>query len=190
MAKPSTREWTMIGFLAVVAVVGYYYGRPDAGGEVGGADAAKFGTLGEPPVVLLARLELNQESYDQKARNLFKYYVPPPPQRKAPPPRKIVAPPSTMSKPVVRKPPPPSQPGPPRAAQPPRMSFQYIGLLGPKELPVAVFEQNGQIMVHRIDEVIQDEFILKEFKHEAVVMGYTDERFKDQTTELQQKKGR
>jgi hypothetical protein len=92
----------------------------------------------------------------------------------------------------VRKPPPTrqQQPAQPAAPEPPKIKFEFIGVLGPKDAKIAVFEQPGeqQILLARMGEVVEKKFRLLAFKYEAVVMGYTDKRFKDKTTELSQRR--
>jgi len=40
-------------------------------------------------------------------------------------------------------------------------------------------------MLARVGDVVEAKFKLLEFKYEKVVLGYTDERFKDSKTELE-----
>jgi hypothetical protein len=73
--------------------------------------------------------------------------------------------------------------------KPPAINFTYLGYLGPKNGKIAVFEDGNQVMLARAGDVVKDQFRVVEFGFEAVVMGYVDERFKDQTSELRQKAG-
>ena len=76
---------------------------------------------------------------------------------------------------------------PPAEPQAPKPSFRYLAYLGPKEAKIAVFESDEAEppKLARIGDVIEKEFKLVEFKYDSVVMGYTDERWKGQTVELQ-----
>jgi len=47
-----------------------------------------------------------------------------------------------------------------------------------------VFEQGQELQLARVGEIVQKDFRLVDFKYEGVVIGYVDERFRDQTTEL------
>jgi hypothetical protein len=187
MRKLSTREYVLIVLLGVVAIVLFYYNR---GGGLGvGTGNAQIGDdmkLGEPPRVRLDRLARTLDSYDPEGRDLFAYYTPPPPKqevvrRPAPPP--VERPPQQQR--VARPTPPPRQTGP----TPPAINFTYLGYLGPKDNKIAVFEDGQDVMLARAGDVVKDQFRVVEFGYEAIVMGYVDERFKDQTSELRQKAG-
>jgi len=180
----SGREIGLLVGLGIVGAIGYWYSQSGAPEAPPSTAAAKMAELGEPPVVHLERLQAAGEGYDRGARNLFAYYVPPPPPPpKRPAPVEVKAPPP-MAQPAVQTA--PQAPPAPRAPQPPRVPFQYIGYLGPKDARLAVFEQNGSIVLARIGEIVQEQFVVREFKFESVVIGYTDERFAEQTTELRQ----
>jgi len=187
MRKLSTREYVMVALLGVVAVFLFYYNR-DA--RLGGAGSDSLAgedlKFGDAPWVRLDRLAGSSEGYDADGRDLFEYYTPPPPKAKPvvrqPPPK------------VERKPPPrpverPTRERAPTGPTPPAISFTYLGYLGPKDGKIAVFEDGKQVMLARTGDVVKDQFRVVEFGFETVVMGYVDERFKDQTSELQQKAG-
>lgn len=188
--KMSGREYFLLAVLVTALGVAYYSLRGPGAGSASGDDVTDVGDLGEPPVVHMARLTASVADYDPHGRDLFKYYTPPPPPRQAPAQRKAAAPPPKQ---VVKTPPPrvttPEIRGP-AVPQPPRIPFQYIGHLGPKDERIAVFERGDDILVARAGEVVEGQFRVLEFKYEAVVMGYTDERFSDKTTELKQTKRR
>ena len=79
----------------------------------------------------------------------------------------------------------------PRAPTPPKITFKYLGLLGPKNDKIAVFETGSEEedpVLIRVGEVIEKKFRLLGFQYEAVLIGYVDERFKDQNTELEMEK--
>jgi hypothetical protein len=185
--KLSKREGFLVAVLIVAGGLALFYG---SGGRIfsPSEEPAELALLGEPPLIQIDRLARGAESFDPKARNLFQYSAPPRPAAPPPPP----TPPPKREPPRVRKPPPSRQQQQAQTAelQPPKIKFEFIGVLGPKDAKIAVFEQPGEeeILLARAGEVVERKFRLLEFKYEAVVMGYTDERFKDKTTELIQKR--
>ena len=187
MRKLNTREYVLIVLLGVVAVFLFYYNR-DAG--LGGRQSDDLAgedlDFGDPPWVRLDRLVAQLDGYDAGGRDLFKYYTPPPPKREQvkPPPRRepVERPPRPA---VQRERPRPVDTGP----KPPAINFSYLGYLGPKDKKIAVFEDGDQVTLARAGDVVKDHFRVVEFGFEAVVMGYVDERFKDQTSEIRQKAG-
>jgi len=187
MRKLTSREIVLLLAVVGLAILGWVYGR---GGGLGGVGvtATELAELeyGEPPVVQLTRLELTAVDYDAKARNLFSYYTPPPPPRPKPVPRAQTKPPprdTAQQRPVQRPPTPPKA-----EPKPPRPSFRYIGFLGPKDNKIAVLEQGEEILLAGIGEVIQERYTVVDFKYEMLVIGYTSERWADQTTELPMKR--
>jgi len=187
MRKLTTREYVMTGLLGLVAVFLFYLSRDSSSlGGPGGAGADDEFELGLAPVVRLERLAGRIESYDSTGRNLFKYYTPPPPVVKRAP--------------VVHEPKPPPKPPQQRAQmtrqrpvdttpQPPPINLTYLGYLGPKNDKIAVFEDGQDLLLGRAGEIVREQFRVVDFGYETIVMGYVDERFKDQTKELQQKAG-
>jgi hypothetical protein len=186
MRKLSTREYVLVVLLGVVAIFLFYYNR-DAG--LGGRQSDELAgedlDFGDAPWVRLDRLAGQLEGFDAQGRDLFKYYTPPPPKQaaKAPPPRAPVERPQRPA--VQREAPKPVNTGP----KPPAINFSYLGYLGPKDQKIAVFEDGNQVTLARAGDVVKDHFRVVEFGFEAVVMGYVDERFKDQTSEIRQKAG-
>jgi hypothetical protein len=180
--KLSGREYFLLGVLIVAA--GFVLFWRDGGplferSEDGKARAA---ALGDAPLVHWDRLVAEPEAYDPGGRNLFQYYTPPPPRTA----------PQRIERPVARKAPPP-RPQPRRVTtptttgqtvRPPTVSFKYLGFLGPKDDKIAVFEKGQELELVRVGEIVQKDFRLVDFKYEGVVIGYVDERFADQTTEL------
>ena len=79
------------------------------------------------------------------------------------------------------------RPTTPRAPKP---TFEYIGNLGPKNERFAVFTEGQEVLIANIGEEIKTGFVLKDIGFESVTIGYTDERYKDKTTELQLPKNR
>jgi len=186
MRKLNPREYVLVVLLGVVAVFLFYYNR-DArlGGGESDSLAGEDLNFGDPPWVRLDLLAGQSEGYDSEGRDLFKYYTPP---RPAPPPVVRKPPPEVKRTPtpVVRQAP---QERVDRGPKPPAINFIYLGYLGPKNGKIAVFEDGEQVMLARAGEVVKDHFRVVEFGFEAIVMGYVDERFKDQTSELPQKAG-
>jgi len=188
--KLTRREWSMLGLVALLGVAALYLRDPEFHLGRTPEKAEDALDLGPPPVVNLAKLERTGEGYDGSARNLFEYYTPPPPKRPQP------APP----KPVAQRPTPPPPPRPAQRAgaqdrtpprpQPPRISFDYLGFLGPKTNRIAVFEDGDEVFIARAGDVVREQFRVVEFQYEKLIMGYTDERFQSETTELEQKKSR
>ncbi|MCP3979538.1 MAG: hypothetical protein GY716_09440 [bacterium] len=183
--QPSNREYMLIGALVLIAV-GYLYYNSDSIGGAGEGDSelAQLAT-GQAPVVNMASLMREPEGYDAAGRSLFKYYTPPPPPRPKPPP------PPPQKRIERPKPPPPkprdTTPKAPPKPRPPAIDFTYLGLLGHKDSKIAVFEgKDGEIEQARMGDTLWNEFRVVDFKYEAIVMGYTDDRFADQTTELMQ----
>jgi len=189
MRKLNTREFVLLGFLGTIAVVMLYINRDTAlGGNRANDDGLENLDFDPAPVVRLDRLASLETNYDPDGRNLFQYYTPPPPvrERKIPPP--VVRPEPVKSKPPPR--PPVKRPDPvPTGPTPPAITFSYLGFLGPQHQKIAVFEDGKELVVARAGDVVKNQFRVIEFGYETVVMGYTDDRFSDKTTELKQKPG-
>lgn len=188
MRKLNTREYVMLGLLGSVALVMLYINRDTRLGGGGSRDDGLEDLSFDPaPIVRLDRLEASETAYDPEGRNLFQYYTPPPPRR----PRATAPPRATP--PPVRPTPPPRVVRPPTpvntGSNPPAITFTYLGFLGPKNSKIAVFEDGGDLVVARAGDVVKNQFRVLDFGYETVLMGYTDERFRDKTTELRQKPG-
>ena len=180
--KLSGREYFLLGVLFVAAAFVLFWRDGGPLFERDAEGAARTAALGDAPHVNWDRLTAESEAYDPGGRNLFQYYTPPPPRvarearpepvRKPPPVRAKAVPRVTEQKPTrpVRR--------------PPSVSFKYLGFLGPKDDKIAVFEKGQDLELVRLGEIVQEEFRLVDFKYEGVVIGYVDERFADQTTEL------
>jgi hypothetical protein len=86
---------------------------------------------------------------------------------------------------AANRPPPP----PPRPVekQPPRIPFQYIGYLGPKDDRIAVFQEGEDLLLAKRGEALQDLFTVVDIRYESVVMGFTDPEFESRTRELPMK---
>ena len=181
--KLSGREFVLLGVLVAAASIVIFWGDRGPLFERSEQAAAKAAKLGDAPQVHWDRLVADPEGYDPGGRNLFQYYTPPPKPRAAP---------QRIDRPVARKAPVQRKAPPPRVAQqptrnvarPPTVAFKYLGFLGPKDDKIAVFENGQELQLARVGEIVQEEFRLVGFKYEGVVIGYVDERFADQKTEL------
>lgn len=189
MARSMTRrEKTLLIVLAIAGFGFLYYDREQVGANVRNArDDADMTIVGQYPEVLMSMLEPVIADYDPNGRNLFNYYTPPPPKRKVgnstrtqPIDTKPVVPVIVPDRPVVK---PVAKNQKPIA---PNMGFDYLGYLGPKDNKIAVFAEGEELLLARIGDVVQQQFRLVDFGYETVLMGYTDETFKDQTKELAQ----
>ena len=203
MRKVSRREMILLGGLALVGV-GYlwYASRQGAAGPGGRpAGAAVAGPAGEAPFVRLDLLSRPAEPYNPNGRDLFKYTDRPPTSEEI---AKLRAEAAAAKKAqemaeklakeqaerdriaaeerarIMASMPPPPPPKP----QPPPITFRYIGMLGPKENHLAVFEEGKDIFVARKGDVVKGQFKLIDFKYESVVLGYTRADFADQRQEL------
>ena len=187
MRKLTSREIFLLVAVVGLVILGWIYGR---GGGLGGVGvkAKELAALnyGEPPVVQLAHLDQTAVNYDSKARNLFSYFTPPRAAKPTTPPSANTKPPPRQASPPVLQRPPVRLPV--QEPKPPRPSFRYIGFLGPKDNKIAVLEHGEEVLLAAIGEVIQEQYKVVDFKYEALVIGYTAERWADATTELKMKR--
>ena len=185
MKKLQTRESVLLVVLAVTAAVVGYMNFGQGGFGSSGSDSAEDDLkIGEAPEVRLARLA--QEAADYPAnRDLFAYGSPPPPPRaNVPPPARPQKIERQPPKPVTRPPVRDRTPPPPPKPKPPVPTFKYVGYFGPKFDKIAAFDDGEQMLLARVGETIQDEFLLMDFEFQAVRLGFTDKRFEGQDTEL------
>lgn len=201
--KLQRREWTLLAVLVVVVIAMYYLTGPsgEKGAGAGKAEESKKGSQRDEPPVVRMDLLGHKEVAPKEERNLF-LYEPRPPTRKevarqeaerhrlaklAEEERKrqeelarhqaLLAAQRAAEEAKYPKPPPPPPP-------PPAIPFKYIGLLGPKENKICVFEEGREILVARVGEVLKDQFRILDVKHDAVVIGYVRKEFQDQSKEL------
>ena len=182
MRKLNTRERCLLIALAVGALAVWFVQRGDGSAARHTGDDARFalGDLGPPPVVRLELLDAESDLFDAQGRNLFAYYTPKKPVR---PPRVVLSPPI---------PPPPPIPQQDtkilrdRASEPspPQPTFDYIGLLGPKDDLFAVFYREAGVFVAQVGDVIDDTFELVDFRYGAVVLSLVDKEFAGSTVTL------
>ncbi len=201
--KLTRREITLLITLAIVAVVMIYLGQGDSGSRVGGGSLAEGedNGLGDAPVVDLARLRRDAESYDAGGRDLFKYGQRPPTPWELANQQERDAAARRRQEEQARKrretQPPPRAPQPVRQAPErlPEPGFTYLGYLGPKDNKIAVFEKSAlgededPLLLARTGEVLEERFLLQEINFQSVVIGYTEDRYRGKTTELSMRKG-
>ena len=186
--KLTSREIFLLVVVAGLGTLGWVYGR---GGNlgIGTAGATELDPLsfGDAPKVELARLDLEPEEFNPKARNLFSYFVPPPPVVKTPPPRqrqepvRVVTPTPT----VGRTPPRPQRP---REIPAPKPTCRYIGHMGQKDRMMAVLECGDEVVLAAKGEVFEKQFKVLDFKYEMLEVGYTAEKWAEKSTELAMKR--
>ena len=200
MRKLNQRETVLLVGLGVVLLAVLYFGQ--GGGGFGSAPAGddqtkKGGLGGDPPVVNLASIDLSRIDYRKDGRDLFKYAV-------RPPSRKQQADDAARRKKDMEdkqnrlaqmreksereakvRQAQNNRPQKPKEPTPPSANFKYIGYLGPLESRIAVFEDGKDLLLASAGDTIKEDFTLQEFGFEKVVLGYTEEKFKDKTTELE-----
>jgi hypothetical protein len=193
--KLKQRELFLIVILIAV-MSGFLYKNFNTGEAT---DIARSGEDGKEdnliaPVVMLAELDISSVPIGDRNRDLFSYGIRPTRQkeidarqaniRRAQDEAKRRKEAQPQPKPPVRTPP------PVRVASAPKPPFTFIGIVGPKDSKIAVFEEGQTVMIANIGEVIKEPFLLKKVGFESVVIGYTDDRYKDKTTELKMPKDR
>lgn len=80
-------------------------------------------------------------------------------------------------------------PKPPPPPLPPRVTFQFIGFIGPPDDRIAAFQKNDKTFLAKTGDVIQKDFKVKEIRYESVILAYTDPKYKD-TAELPLSRGK
>ena len=188
MRQLSPREIVLVSGLGIVGVVMaiQYLGGGGLGG--GGGIGVEDVNVGEAPVVNMARLSLDLESYDPNGRDLFKYGSPPAAKREpTPPPKPVTTRPPIQRKPPTRTPPTRRQDREPVEPPAPKPDFEYLGHLGPKDNWIAVLEDGEELKTIQVGEKINDDFRLRGFKYNAVVVDYVNEKWKDLTAEVELK---
>ncbi len=201
----SRRETYLLTGLAVVVLVFGYMRLFRDGGAAGraGVDEAEAALSGEAPVVQMALLTREPRTYDPDGRDLFKYAKRPETlaerlareraeaerlrrlQEEAE--RKRLAEEARAKQQEQQAQLARNTPPRPTGPVPPRARFSYLGYLGPKEDRIAVFASGEELLLARIGETVEDQFKVKEIKYQKVVLGFTAEEFKNQTTELTMK---
>ena len=203
MRKLTRRESMLLGGVAIAAIAYLAYVSERAmssrSAELAGADVGEL-LADTAPVVPMGLLASAVEDYDRNGRDLFKYSKRPPTaeeleaerlrrlaalkaQEEAARKRREAD--EARQEAAANRPPPP----PPRPAekQPPRIPFQYIGYLGPKDDRIAVFQEGQDLLLAKRGEPLQDLFTVVDIRYESVVMGFTDPEFESRTRELPMK---
>ena len=75
-------------------------------------------------------------------------------------------------------------PPPPPKPQPPPINYKFIGYVGPSENKIAVLHDGTDLIFVRQGEKIGGQFKILEIGYESIKFGYTDSRFKGETTTL------
>ena len=197
--KVSTRE-IVLAVILVSAGIWYVWYLTGKGmdGDASGAAASALGAFeaGDAPRVRMDLLTGLAEPYDQNGRDLFKYSKRPPTaaeleaerlrleaERRA---REAALAAQRKARTDRQNKPRPETPPKPSGPRPPRISFKYIGHLGPKDDRIAVFEEGGVLTLARVGETVQDLFKVKEIDYGIVVVGYTDPKFEALSQTLNQ----
>ena len=203
MRKLTLRESILLGTVALAAIAYLAYVSERAmssrSAELAGAEVGEL-LADTAPVVPMGLLASAVDDYDRNGRDLFKYSKRPPTaeeleaerlrrlaalkaQEEAARKRRQAD--EARQEAAANRPPPP----PPRPVekQPPRIPFQYIGYLGPKNNRIAVFQEGEALLLARRGEPLQDLFTVVDIRYESVVMGFTDPEFESRTRELPMK---
>lgn len=185
-------------------------GEGTAGGAApsgGGARVDLAGLEKILPKVDWAALSAPRPAYDPSGRNIFQFGVivpPPPPPLTAQEKAAIKAAQDAAAAELARQqellrqqqetaaaqaqaqaaiqanlpPPPPPKP------QPPAINYKFIGYVGPSESKIAVLHDGTDLIFVRQGEKIGGQFKILEIGYESIKFGYTDPRFKGETTTL------
>ena len=205
---PSRRELLLAGGLGVALVV--WLISSDSGEAPQAVAARKAGekavAFGKAPVIRSELLDNVVVAYDAKGRDVFKYSQRPPTMREY---REMKAEQERARKAAeeaarlaaieaerrqreeearlaeIRRNPPPTPP-----PQPPAITFQFLGYVGPPNDRIAAFEENSQTFVAKTGDVVKNNFKIQEIRYESVIIAYVDPRFKGQSRELALSRGR
>lgn len=156
--------------LVAFAVVAVWRLRPSlVTGVFGGASRVTVGRYQVPQLpVPPARAREARESVQ---RNLFTFGAPPTP---TPDPRPTPTP-IPMPTPAPRPTPTPAGvplPDGRRLPPPPPFPLPYLGWLGPRHMPVAVFRDGGEVLVVPVGSVVKEKFVVREVGPTTVTIGY------------------
>ena len=75
-------------------------------------------------------------------------------------------------------------PTPPPKPQPPAINYKFIGYFGPSENKIAILNDGTDLIFVRQGEKLGGQFKILEIGYESVKFGYTDPKFKGETTTL------
>jgi hypothetical protein len=210
--KEKKRE-ILLGVI-LVAIAAALWHNLGGGGTAGPAGPARTGAVARVklediklPSVNWAALSAPRPVYDPNGRNIFTWGaipVPTPPpltpqeraalekvQREAEAARKAAeeaaqkaaaeaaAKAAEEQQRIASLPPPP-----PPKPQPPAINYKFIGYVGPSEHKIAVLHDGTDLIFVRQGEKVGDQFRILEIGYESIKFGYTDPRFKGETTTL------
>ena len=191
--KLDKREiWLLSLLVAFLAWFLWNQSKSMVGGGKTGNDEGEAALVPVAPIVMLASLEDSLVDIVDRERDLFAFGVPPVEKKRDDARVKRVkdaqeAARKAQQQAQNRPPPTPRQPPKARAPKP---SFQYIGNIGPKDSKFAVFTEGQDVLVANVGDEIKNGFVLMDIGFESVVIGYTEERYRNETTELQLPKER
>jgi hypothetical protein len=148
--------------------------RPASSRPRGGREEKKV-SPDEVPIFTTRDLDSAGSRQAPSGRNIFDFRVPtlPPPPTPTPPP----PPAPVCGNPVFQGPCPPPPPTP--TPLPPEITFKFIGTFGPKEAPIAVLTQAGQVINAHEGEVVFGQFILRKINYESIDVGFKERDPKD-----------
>jgi len=213
LLKARQKELTLGALLVAIAFVVWQNlggGAGPAGGAAppGGGSRVDLPTLEKlMPKVDWAALTAPRPAYDPSGRNIFQFGAIPAPtpvpltaQEKAAieAARKLAEEQRKLQEEAMRKaqeeaakaaiieadrvaklpPPPPPKP------VPPAINYKFIGYVGPPESKIAVLHDGTDLIFVRQGEKIGGQFKILEIGYESIKFGYTDPRFKGETTTL------
>jgi len=75
-------------------------------------------------------------------------------------------------------------PPPPPPPQPPAINYKFIGYFGPSENKIAILNDGTDLIFVKQGEKVGGQFKILEIGYESVKFGYTDPKFKGETTTL------
>jgi hypothetical protein len=177
---------------------------PGATAPSGSAPRVDIGKI-QLPNVNWAALTAERPSYDPNGRNIFTWgvIIPPPPPPMSPAEKAALEKARTEAE-AARKaaeeaaakaaadaaqkaqelatqqanqpPPPPPKP------LPPPINYKFIGYFGPSENKIAILHDGTDMIFVRQGEKVGGQFKILEIGYESVKFGYTDPRFRGETT--------
>jgi hypothetical protein len=193
------------GLMVVFAVILVYQlsgwsGGGGMGGRGGGAATRlELGALGIFPVDWGALVAARPE-YDPTGRNIFQFGAPrrPTPPKLTPEETKAIADARKKAQEErqkllveARKPPPPVQgpppppvkvkPPPPPKPRPPKVTYKFIGYIGPPEGKMAILHDGKDVIFARQGDELGDAFRILEIGYESIKFGFTDRQFEGET---------
>lgn len=196
-----TRKRIQIAVLALLVLVAFWVFREGFGGAGAAGPVRARSQKAEPeplpevPVVQLGSLEGDEVPYDPQGRNLFRYTEPPPSaeelaqiaeaKRRADEARKRAAEEAERRRKAAELAADAARKAQEEAnqrggtavsvPQPPEIRLNYVGYVGPRDGRVAVLlDPDGNIVVGKEGEVVQEEFRILRIGYSYLEMGYVD----------------